>query len=47
MRMGTIRRHKMAKRHSNIAGAAGILLAALLLTYGNVMMEALFRALGI
>ena len=30
-----------------IAGAAGIILAALLLTYGNVIMEALFQALGI
>ena len=29
-----------------IAGAAGILLAAVLLTYGNIIMEALFTALG-
>lgn len=28
-------------------GAAGILLAALLLTYGNIIMEALFAALGL
>jgi len=31
----------------DIAGAAGIMLAALLLTYGNVIMEIFFRALGI
>lgn len=30
-----------------IAGAAGILLAAVLLTFGNIIMEALFRALGV
>lgn len=30
-----------------IAGVAGVLLAASLLTYGNVIMEALFRAIGI
>lgn len=33
-------------RHE-IAGAAGAILAAALLTYGNVIMEALFRVLGI
>ena len=32
--------------HKCIA-AAGIILAALLLTYGNIIMEALFRALGL
>lgn len=30
-----------------IAGVAGILLAAVLLTFGNIIMEALFRALGV
>lgn len=30
-----------------IAGAAGVILAAALLTYGNVIMGALFRVLGI
>lgn len=30
-----------------IAGAAGILLVASLLTFGNIIMEALFRALGV
>ena len=35
------------KRRNDIAGAAGVILAALLLTYGNVVMEALFTALGI
>lgn len=34
-------------RCKSIAGAAGIALAAALLTYGNVIMEALFRAIGI
>ena len=35
------------KRLNTIAGAAGILLAALLLTYGNIIMEALFKAIGV
>ena len=34
-------------RCKGIAEAAGVVLAAVLLTYGNVIMEALFRALGI
>jgi len=34
-------------RREYIAGVASIILAALLLTYGNVLMEMLFRALGI
>lgn len=34
-------------KRDDIAGMAGILLAAILLTYGNVIMEALFRAIGI
>jgi len=34
-------------KRNDIAGAAGIALAAALLTYGNVIMEALFRAIGI
>ena len=31
----------------DFVGMAGVLLAAVLLTYGNVIMEALFRAIGI
>ena len=34
-------------RREGIAGAAGVILTALLLTYGNVFMEAVFWALGI
>ena len=34
-------------RREGIAGAVGIVLVAALLTYGNVIMEALFRAIGI
>lgn len=34
-------------RRENIAGAVGIMLAALLLTYGNLIMEVVFNALGI
>ena len=34
-------------RYERIIGAAGVILAALLLTFGNVMMDALFTALGI
>ena len=33
-------------RREGIAGAAGVVLAALLLTYGNVIMEVVFNALG-
>ena len=38
---------KTMNKRETIAGAAGILLAAALLTYGNVIMEVVFRALGI
>lgn len=31
----------------DMASAAGVILAALLLTFGNVIMEIFFRALGI
>lgn len=31
----------------NIVGVAGLILAALLLTYGNVFMEIVFRAIGV
>lgn len=34
-------------KRNDIAGAAGIVLAAVLLTYGNIIMEYLFRALGL
>lgn len=34
-------------KRDDIAGMAGVLLAAVLLTYGNVIMEALFRAIGV
>lgn len=34
-------------RRERIIGVIGVAIAAALLTYGNVMMEALFRALGI
>ena len=34
-------------RREYIIGVAGVMLAALLLTFGNLIMEALFRALGI
>lgn len=34
-------------RYERIIGAAGVILAALLLTFGNVIMEIFFRALGI
>lgn len=34
-------------KRDDIAGMAGILLAAILLTYGNIIMEYLFRALGL
>lgn len=34
-------------RREGIAGAVGIMLTALLLTYGNVFMEMVFRAIGI
>lgn len=36
----------MRNKRETIAGVAGILLAAALLTYGNIFMECLFRALG-
>lgn len=34
-------------RREGIAGAVGIMLTALLLTYGNVFMEMVFRAIGV
>lgn len=34
-------------RRELIIGVAGVMLAALLLTFGNVLMEMLFRALGV
>lgn len=34
-------------RYERIIGVAGVILAALLLTFGNVWMDALFTALGI
>lgn len=34
-------------RREGIAGAVGVVLTALLLTYGNVIMEIVFNALGI
>ena len=34
-------------RRERIIGVIGVVIAATLLTYGNVLMEALFRALGI
>lgn len=34
-------------RREGIAGAVGIMLTALLLTYGNILMEMLFRAIGV
>ena len=34
-------------RREYILGAVGVMLTALLLTFGNVFMEMLFRALGV
>lgn len=34
-------------RRDNITGAVGIILTALLLTYGNVLMEVVFKAFGL
>lgn len=34
-------------RREGIAGAVGVVLTALLLTYGNVIMEIVFKAFGI
>lgn len=34
-------------RRESIAGAVGVVLTALLLTYGNVIMEVVFKAFGI
>ena len=34
-------------RREGIAGAVGIMLTALLLTYGNVFVEMVFRAIGV
>ena len=34
-------------RREYIIGAVGVVLTALLLTFGNVLMEMLFRALGV
>lgn len=34
-------------RCEKVAGAVGVVLTALLLTYGNVIMEVVFKALGI
>lgn len=34
------------KTSEGIAGAVGVVLTALLLTYGNVIMEVVFNALG-
>ena len=34
-------------RYETIIGAVGVVLTALLLTFGNVLMEMLFRALGV
>lgn len=34
-------------RREGIAGAVGVVLTALLLTYGNVIMEVVFNTLGI
>jgi uncharacterized membrane protein len=34
-------------RYERIIGAAGVILAALLLTFGNVMMDTLFTAIGL
>ena len=35
------------KTSEGIVGAVGVVLTALLLTYGNVIMEIVFKALGI
>ena len=34
-------------RRESIAGAVGVVLTALLLTYGNVIMEIVFKAFGL